>query len=283
MDASGTPAAPRPPVPPAVPAPPEPSGPPPTPFERRRRHRRRLVASMAAFALVVSGIVLVAVTRGLPQDAPDAAGDDGAATAPTPVPEDEEGGGGDRASELERPDLDGLDGADLALARVLVEVDESELVMLRYDDELFALFSSPDATAEDLGPLLADVSAAARRGEEALGEIALRLRDPLDDEAAEAVRAAYLPHLEAWRTSMANVAAQPSRLLVEGAGDADTLDINVTADAFRRALEAVLAGDVDRDVATFGEGILDRGFRGADVPSDAAWRSRRAVGRESAA
>lgn len=263
------------------------AGPPSTPFERRRLRRRVLTAVgvvvvllVGALALLVPGVWDVATS---PAGPPDGSG------APPPadaVPPDD----GRSPEPLERPDLADLDAADRDLARVLIAIDESELAMLTYDEELTEAFGGvgedDDGGVPDLGGVLALVSEAAGRGEAALTTIAERLGVPSTDAGAEAVRAAYLPHLEAWRVHMARVAATPDVLLAEDATEADTAEINVTADAFRRRLEEVLEGDVDPEVAAFAEAILDRGFRGyerdAEVasPGPTAWP--RAIARPTA-
>jgi len=245
--------------------------PPPTPHERRLRRRRRLLAVLAAVALVAVGAAGAGLLAGL--GGPSASGDaerDGTEGS-------EEGPGGPDAPDapraptpLERPELDGLGPADLALARLLIEIDDSELVMLTYDVELTAAFEPFAGEAPDLDAVLDEVSAAAGRGEQGLAAIARRISDALAEPDAEAVRAAYAPHLEAWRVHMARVAATPDVLLTDGATAADTAEINITADIFRRALEDVLAGDVDPEVAAFAEAILDRGFRGYEVDAEVA-------------
>lgn len=273
------------------------AGPPSTPFERRRLRRRVLTA--VGVVVVLLGVTLVLLVPGAWDDATPPAGPPDGSEAPPPAdagPPDD----GRSPEPLERPDLADLDPADRELARVLIAIDESELTMLTYDEELTEAFGSvgedADGGVPDLEGVLVLVSEAAGRGEAALATIAERLAEPSREggaqegarESAEAVRAAYLPHLEAWRVHMARVAATPDVLLSEDATEADTVEINVTADAFRRRLEEVLEGDVDPEVAAFAEAILDRGFRGYErdaevaAPSPAPSPSPRAIARSAA-
>lgn len=240
---------------PSSPPSPGAASPPPTPFERRRRRRRLVVVALVVLgALGLATTLLVTGVGGIAappagEEVPEPGGPEGpeARRAPTP---------------LDRPELDDLAGADLALARVLIAIDDAELVMLTYDDELTEAFGPVEGAAPDLDGVLERVAAAAARGEAALVLVADELATGEGESGAEAVRAAYAPHLEAWRALMARVARSPDVLLIDGATEADTAEINVTADVFRRALEEVLEGAVDTEVAAFAEAILDRGFRG---------------------
>ncbi|MEY3019878.1 MAG: hypothetical protein RLZZ272_862, partial [Actinomycetota bacterium] len=258
----------------------------PTPFERGRR-RRRVRAVIAA--LLLAGAVPLALVLVERQDDPGPA----EASGPGPTPEAPGAPDAEREPDaLVRPDLDGLGPSDLALARVLIEIDRSERTMLAYDLELTEAFGGPGADeggqgggmgeVPDLEAVLAAAAAAAARGEAALVDSAGRLAAGAGAPGAEAVREAYVPHLEAWRAHLARVAATPDVLLTEGGTESDTAEINVTADAFRRALEVVLEGTVDAEVAAFAEAILDRGFRGYERDAEVVSPSPRASARSAA-
>jgi hypothetical protein len=104
------------------------------------------------------------------------------------------------------------------------------------------------------------VEGAAGDGRAGLLEVRERLADGVDDAGAEEVRSLYVEHLDSWADYMEAVEQEPL-VLIEDRGAAFTVVINATADAFARALEAQLPGDIDAEVARFAEGILDRGFR----------------------
>ena len=235
-------------------------GPPPTPFDRARR-RRAWVVAVVLVALVGLGGSALAGLWG-----PRASSDDVAAPGSEGAQREDDG----EASDLDRPDLSRLVGTDLALASVLVDVDEAELAMLAYQDATLAAFApfdtadpaGPDAQA--LGQALARIASAASEANVALDDVRERMALPVTDATAEAVRAAYLEHLDAWRDHLAAIAVSPERLIAPGAADVDTLAINISAERFREAVEEVLTGDLDATVTTFAEGILERGFSGSE-------------------
>ena len=240
-------------------------GPPPTPFERTRR-RRTGIAAVAVVALLALGGTALAGLWG-----PRASSDDGAAAAPdVPVPDDRDGGAEGDVPVLDRPDLSLLVGTDLALASVLVDVDDAELAMLAYQDATLAAFeplattdpSGPDAAALD--EALESIAEAASTAGVALDAVRERMAAPVTDATAEPVRASYLEHLDAWRDHLAAIAVSPERLIAPGAADVDTLAINISAERFREAVEGALGEELDAAVVTFAEGILERGFSGMD-------------------
>lgn len=247
-------------------------GPPRTPFERARRRRNLGLVLVALVAVVAAVVALVlAVTAGPDAEVP-ASAEDGASSpqdGATPAPSDPGDGTDDDGPAA--PSLEDLEARDRELAAVLIDVDGAERVMLRFDDEVSTAFDAVDP--EDpatFDAALATTRAAAARGVDGLDALRPRLAVPADDVDTEAVRAAYLAHLDAWRTYLASIAAAPGRLVTPGATDTDTLLINVTAEAFRRAVEDRLPADLDPEVAAFAEAILDRGFRGAGDRTPAA-------------
>lgn len=214
--------------------------PPPTPFERaaaRRRGRRRraLVAAVGLLALAAGAALLVrsGILVG-PSDPVADAGDPGAAAegaTPGPVAEDP------------------------VLLDLLRAIDRSENAMLDFSDAIAAALGA--ATSQEEG--LRAIAAAAT---EALGELEAErvgLDVGLDDGTAEEVRAAYLPHLDAWIVHFEQVAADPEQYFAGGA-DPAILRINATARVFALALSAALDAGVGPAAEELGRGILERGF-----------------------
>lgn len=233
-------------------------GPPVPPPVRRRRRRRRIVLALAA-VLVLAVPIGLAVAGGLEEDpsaadAPDPSTDDEDARGDADEPDAPDG-------ELVPPELDALSGVDEHFARLLVDVDAAERVMMGFQDDLLAELERPDAVPE-AGDLLARLRGLAEERRDELLVVRERLLGPGDESAVDAVRAAYLEHLDAWAAYLDAVAEDPLVVLGQGGRTLHSLAINTTADAFARRLTARLPDDVDPSVRRFAEGILDRGFRG---------------------
>ncbi len=241
---------------------PPPSEPPPTPYERaagpadagdtatprppRRRGRRAAVATVAIL-LVGAGAVLL-IGRGA--DGPAAKGD------PTAVdPDADPDAGADPDADADADAGQGDPAVDAALLAVLDDVDAGELAMLGFDDAAGAAFA--DAATEE--EAVRGVGAAAGDAVAALGTVRDRIASPRPVPAAETVRAAYLPHLDAWIAYLAAVADDPAVLAGDDA-EPFILRINATAGVFAAALEEVVAAGVGPDVAAAATAILERGF-----------------------
>lgn len=268
-------------------------GPPLPPAVRARRRRWAIAGIIAGAALVLAIPVGLAVVGwyafqgvtsssatdaelppdGAPDGAPDEPGTDPAPddTGPDAGPDDTApddtgpDGGAARDQELDPPDLDTLDGVDVIYGGLLADIDASEQVMMSFQDEVRDVFGSPGAGPDDITARLQGI--AADRLED-LTEVRDRLDASVDDPGAEAVRTAYVVHLDSWADYIGAVEQEPQVLAGEGADAGYTVAINATADAFARALEDELPPDVDAEVQRYAEGILDRGFRGfgqADV------------------
>lgn len=164
---------------------------------------------------------------------------------------------GDRDTEVAPLDPDPLTGLDLLWGELLIDIDASERAMIAFQDDLADAFASP-GLPEDALEAASEV--AADRRDELLG-VRARLASSVDDAGAEEVRSRYVIHLDSWESFMAAVEEDPL-VVLEQSERGFTVDINATADAFARALEAELPPDVDAEVERFAEGILDRGFRG---------------------
>lgn len=238
---------------------PPPSEPPPTPYERaavapdagrgatpRAARRRRAAVAAVAVLLVAAGAVLL---TGRGDDGPDAAGDPavGADAGPDTGPDADADAGADAGP--------GDPAVDAALLAVLDDVDAGELAMLGFDDAAGAAFA--DATTEE--EAVEGVGAAAGDAVAALGVVRDRIATPVPVPAAETVRAAYLPHLDAWIAYLAAVADDPTVLAGDDA-EPFILRINATAGVFAAALEEVVAAGVGPDVAAAATAILERGF-----------------------
>lgn len=212
--------------------------PPPTPFERaadpgpapepRRRRLGRVLLVAAAVALVATGALLLDARTG-------------------PVADGGSTGAADATADAT---------ADAALLELLVAVDAAELVMLDFDAAARAAFE--DATSEE--EVLDLVTAAADAAVTELRSARDGFDDPLPDAAADDVRAAYLPHLDAWIAYLAAVAADPGVLLGAGEEEALILRINATAGVFVAALEDAVAAGVGGEVEAAARAIIERGF-----------------------
>jgi len=223
----------------------EESGPPPTPFERgpagplggpsgaRRAPRARLVL-----------LVLVALVVGFAA---------GFGTALT-VTDD------DRSLAFELGSRDGAAGPGEpapGLVALLEGIVASEAIMLEFNEEIAArLEGVADATIA-----LATIAATATDATDRLRGARPGLRDAEGDRDVDAVRSAYLPHLDAWIEYLAALAEEPGLLFTREEQQPYLLLINVTAEAFADALEDLLAEAPSAEVAELAERILDEGFR----------------------
>lgn len=213
---------------------PPPSEPPPTPFERRaavpappappRRRRGAVLAAAAAVLLIAGGAALLTAREDAAPPADDAA-----------------------------PATDA--GVDAALLALLSDVDAGELAMLGFDEAAGEAFAAAGSEEE----ALRGVGAAAAAAVADLEDVRARIDAPRSVAPAETVRAAYLPHLDAWIAYLAAVAADPTVLAGEDA-EPLILRINATAGVFAAALEEVVAAGVGPDVAGAAAEILERGF-----------------------
>ena len=197
-------------------------------------------------------------------DGPDADGDDAAPDgdegpdldaderpdAPEPTSPD---------AELDPPDPAELTGVDATYAQLLVDIDASERAMIGFQEAIVATLLGGSAGNPD--QLLEELRTTAAASADRLEQIRDDLEQPVDDDGAGEVRDRYVEHLDTWVAYIRAIEAQP-RLLDPGADtDRFTLAINVSADAFSRALEAQLPDEVDAEVARFADEILERGFR----------------------
>ena len=223
-------------------------GPPPPPHERRRRRRRRRL-----LALLTVGFVLAAVVAALALsdpgggDTPDTTGTSGE-REPSGAPE----------PSLDRPDVAQLAGIDAIFARLLIEVDASERVMMGFQRELAESLAAPSDGAT---PLLEEIRTTAEDRRDELLEVRAGLGEPLEDPRAEAVRTRYLRHLDAWSSYLRALVRDPALLTDEAASAPYDVEINATAADFARELEDQLPASTARSVRAFAEAILERGFR----------------------
>lgn len=281
----------------------DPAGPPPPPFvrerERRRRRRRWIVAAVVAGVVLLVGVPLLAVggfllvqdtteesasgsntgdptveeEAGPPDDG--TADDGGGSQAPPPrpepeVPEDE---------RVEAPATEGLDAVDARIADLLRDIDASEGVMIAYQEAAGeAVTGAPDPEAPEA--VLDELEAAARTALDDLADLRDRLTttggdgtasgDPDPDAAptragaAADVRDAYVGHLDAWVEFLTAIEEDPSLLL--GETTRFTIDINRTGDDFVRAVDELVATDVDPSLGRYAEAIVARGFSGPETP-----------------
>ena len=225
-------------------------GPPPPPqavveAAREQRRRRRRVALVIAAAVVVIGTpVTLAIIAAL--SAPD--------------PDVEASAGLDADSrELEPAGLDQLSGYDAAWAQLLRDVDDSELAMLAFQDELAEIAGR--AGQEELADTLAEVRTAAAGAGRELGEVRSRLVERAGDGRLEEVRQAYLEHHDAWADYLDAVVEEPSLVGATGAASQWRLSINTSGETFARELrEAVRDARVDPAIRAYARDLLRRGF-----------------------
>jgi hypothetical protein len=147
---------------------------------------------------------------------------------------------------------------DAALVTLLEDVDRAERVMLAYDDAASRAFLGFEA---DPVTTLAAVAEAASEAVGALGSLRDRFVAPSGEATVEAVRAAYLPHLDSWAAYLGAVATDPGVVLDEGRRQPLVLVINATAAVFADALEDLIATAPAPEVAALAARILDQGFR----------------------
>jgi hypothetical protein len=236
--------------------------PPPPPARRRRRRRRALIAGAVIVVLgVPSGLVVVSTLGS--DDVPSATGGDDqdgdVGEAETPGPGND-GDPPDGVEALDPPDLDSLGGVDAVYGRLLIDIDASEQIMMDFQDQVAAAFSTPPASSDELLEMLQGIGAT---GRDQLLIARDRLDDELDVDGAEEIRGRYLAHLDSWAEYMDAVSDDPGVLTGEGVSAGFTVVINATADAFARALEEELPAGADASVRAYADDLLDRGFRGS--------------------
>ncbi len=190
---------------------------------------------------------------------PDAPGGDGDAPGgdgDAPGGDGDAPGGIEPDAELEPLDLTALAGLDRTYGQLLTDIDASERAMIAFQAGLAEAFGgagSPQDALDGAGEVAAE-------SRERLLAVRDRLTAPLDDAGADRVRERYVDHLDAWEGFMAEVEADPLAALEQGERGS-TVRINASADAFARALEAELPGDIAAEVARYADELLDRGFR----------------------
>ena len=233
----------------------EPDGPPLPPPVRRRRRRRRVTLVVLVVGLLLAALV-VGLVRTIPTVGELAPPSGTASDPPSPSSPPSEGA-------VEPPDPERFEGTDAVFARLLLEVETSEQVMIGVQRDLEEVFADPDpATSLEM------VREVAERAEDDLLDVRRRLEETLDDPGPEAVRGAYLQHLDAWRRYLGAVAEDPALIADETASAPYDVEINATADEFARTLERDLPASAPKAIRDFAEAILDRGFRssgGAEV------------------
>jgi hypothetical protein len=214
--------------------------PPPTPFERQvvPAVRRRGPASAVLVLLGVVVGVLGGVLLGGVLELPDAVR-------------------GTRSAS-------GQAELDAELVALLTDVTRTEGVMLAFnatlEERLGEAVDEPAAFA-----VIARAAAEGAGGLAALRPVVVARSGGRVDE----VRDAYLPHLDAWLDYLSALADEPALLFAREGQQPYILLINVTAESFRDALEALLADDPSPPVGELAERILDDGFRGEGPPPNA--------------
>jgi len=147
------------------------------------------------------------------------------------------------------------------LAALLEDIIGTEGVMLAFNDAVAAGLEG----VQDQRTARTRISEAARAGTDELTALRPGIVARTGSRAVDELRTAYLPHLDSWIEYLAAVAEEPSLLFTRDEQQPYILRINATADAFREALEDLLAAEPSQVVADLAERILDDGFRG-DVP-----------------
>jgi len=150
---------------------------------------------------------------------------------------------------------------EAALLRLLEDVDAAEQVMLAFNEEAGEVVGG----ATELSEVLVGIAAAAAEAGGLLEEPRASIVAMEGDRVLDAVRAAYLPHLDAWADHLALLVDAPDALFDEDRLRPSILLINATAVVFAQALEQLIAEDPGPEVVEAAERILDQGFRSAGV------------------
>jgi hypothetical protein len=151
-----------------------------------------------------------------------------------------------------------------ALMALLDGIERSELAMETFNDVLAEAIAEASTSEE----VRAAVTRIAREGGEQLREVRVELVPLAEDAAVDAVRDAYLPHLDAWADFMRAVEERPELLFDPAGQQPFLLLINATATTFREATEAMIAAGPGEEVAERADAILTRGFRGFEGEAD---------------
>jgi hypothetical protein len=147
------------------------------------------------------------------------------------------------------------------LVALLVDVTRTEGVMLAFNEVIGERLQG----VEDEATARAVISRAAAEG--VGGLVALRpVIVAREGGRTGEIRDVYLPHLDSWIDYLAAVADEPGLLFASDEQQPYILLINVTAEAFRDALEDLLADAPTPAVAELAERILDDGFRSEGPP-----------------
>ena len=143
------------------------------------------------------------------------------------------------------------------LVGLLEDIIRTEAVMLAFNDELEERLEG----AADEASALRSIAAAASEGVEGLEALRPSIVERTGGDRVAEVRTVYLPHLDSWIDYLAALAERPEMLLRGTEQQPYILRINATADAFRIALEGLIASGPAGEVAELAERILDDGFR----------------------
>ena len=146
---------------------------------------------------------------------------------------------------------------EAALVGLLEEVVRTEGVMLAFNDDVGERL----AGVQEEVAALAAIAEAAGEGAEGLRALRPLIVARSGGARVEAVRVAYLPHLDSWIEYLDALAAAPELLFARDEQQPYLLLINATAEAFRAALEELLAAGPSARAAELAERILDDGFR----------------------
>lgn len=145
---------------------------------------------------------------------------------------------------------------DGAMVGLLEDVIRTEGVMLTFNEAVGERLEG--VREEEARAIIAVAAAAGAGGLEALRPF---LVDRDGGPAVTEVRTVYLPHLDSWIDYLTALSEEPALLFSRDDQQPYILLINATADAFRIALEDLLASDPSGRVADLAERILDDGFR----------------------
>lgn len=165
--------------------------------------------------------------------------------------------------QIGAPDLDRLDADERSIGELLLDIDAAERAMLHYQEQVGEALTG-DLDIDDPEELTGAVSEVARTGLRDLGTLRSRLQREQQDAAVDAVRLAYLGHLEAWVSYLEAVEDDP-QILFRDLTRFD-IDINRTGDDFVRAVDRLIETDLDADLGRYLEAIVARGFSGPETP-----------------
>jgi hypothetical protein len=150
---------------------------------------------------------------------------------------------------------------EAALLQLLADVDVAEQAMLGFNAAVSSLLPGGIDRDDVRDAELLGVAAAAAEAMAQLDAPRRRIVAQRGDRALDEVRAAYLPHLDAWVEHLELLSDTPEAMLDGDLLQPSILLISATAVVFKEALEQLIVEAPWPEVIGSAERILDQGFR----------------------